>query len=215
MHFEQSVVSLLKSTVLAEFKKWRHMPCIREFNLPSFQSAHKVLPFLNVVQMCHQSCESFSYSYPRQVSWQQTLLMDVLLWWSPYFLSKDGDSHIILDIPFYRVRWQTKRPIKSRDHSIGLLLYDVFFNHSPTWCPQFVAFLFVRYLRSWDPLYIILPLLLPHSCLWICLEFPVDRVSRRPSFSPSLVNVALVSSQWEAGGSVYLLSTQGWRLWEV
>lgn len=82
MHFEQSVVSLLKSTVLAEFKKWRHMPCIREFNLPSFQSAHKVLPFLNLVQMCHQSCESFSYSYPKQVGWQQTLLMDVLLWWS-------------------------------------------------------------------------------------------------------------------------------------
>lgn len=40
---------------------------------------------------------------------------------------------------------------------------------------------------------------LPHSCLWICLEFPVDRVSRRPSFSPSLVNVA----------SIFLV--RGWR----
>lgn len=29
-------------------------------------------------------------------------------------------------------------------------------------------------------------------CLWICLEFPVDRVSRVPSFSPSLACVATI-----------------------
>ena len=45
-----------------------------------------------------------------------------------------------------------------------------------------------------------LPPLLPHSCLWICVEFPVDRVSHRPSFSPSLVNVTSIVPMRSEGG---------------
>lgn len=77
-------------------------------------------------------------------------------------------------------------------------LCDVFFSHSPN--PSSVFSLScVSDISDLEVLRTLSSPLLPHSSLWICLEFPVDRVSCEPSFSPSLVNVA----------SILLL--RGWR----